>query len=114
MFHYKFIAALSSYTEGKMTHDKVFEALKWIYRTEQATDTRANLMPSKLEINMLTTNLANANVELHKMKALGGGSGRGNGDGRDGGGGRDDATRWGNGNCGAGMGSGGTNYQHSE
>jgi hypothetical protein len=39
MFCYKFIAACSAYNKGKMTHDKVFEALKLVYRTEQASGT---------------------------------------------------------------------------
>ncbi len=72
MPRYEFIAARSAYNNGKMTHDKVFEALKLFYRTEQAAGTWANLMSSKLEITMLTTNLAKANNELHKIKSLGG------------------------------------------
>ncbi len=71
-----------------MTHDKVFEALKLVYMTEQATGTWADLMPSKLEITMLTNNLAKANVKLHKMKLQGGGGGRGGGGGKGGGTGR--------------------------
>ncbi len=58
MFRYKFIAACSTYNEGKMTHDKVFEALKLVYRKEQAAGTWANVTPSKFEITMLTTNFA--------------------------------------------------------
>jgi hypothetical protein len=97
MFCYKFIAACSTYNKGKMTQNKVFEALKLLYRTEQATGNQTNLMPSKHEITMLTTNLAKANVELYKMKSLGGGGGRGGG------------TRRGNNNCGAEKGGGGGN-----
>ncbi len=108
MFCYKFIAACSAYNKGKMTQ-KFFEALKLVYRTEQASGTWANLMPSKLEITMLTTNLAKANVKLHKMKLLGGGGGRGSGGGRGGGGGRGNGTRRGKCNRGAGKGGGGTN-----
>jgi hypothetical protein len=70
MFCYEFIADHSAYNKGKMTQDEVFEALKMVYKTEQATGTWANLMPSKHKITMLTTNLAKANVELHKMKSL--------------------------------------------
>jgi hypothetical protein len=109
MFCYKFIAALSTYNKGKMTYDEVFEALKLVYRMEQAAGTWANLMPSKLEITMLTTNLAKANIELHKMKSLGGGGGRGNGGGRGGGSSRGCGTGRGNGNHAAEKGSGGTN-----
>ncbi len=58
-FHYEFISACSTYNKGKMTHDKVIEALKLVYRTEQVAGTWAVLMPSKFEITMLTTNLAN-------------------------------------------------------
>jgi hypothetical protein len=57
MFCYRFIAARSAYNKGKMTHDEVFEALKLVYRTEQVAGTWANLMPSKLDITMLTTYL---------------------------------------------------------
>ncbi len=64
MFCYEFIAARSAYNKGKMTHGKVFEALKLVYRMEQAAGTWTNLMPSKLEITMLTTNLAKANIKL--------------------------------------------------
>ncbi len=99
-FCYKFIVACFTYNKGKMTQDEVFEALKSVYRIEQATGTWANLMPSKHEITMLTTNLAKANVELHKMKSSGGGGGRGSGGGRSGG------TRRGNGNRGAEKGGG--------
>jgi hypothetical protein len=114
MFCYEFIAARSTYNKGKMTHDKVFEALKLVYRTEQTAGTWANRMPSKLEITMLTTNLAKANVELHKLKLLGGGGGRGGGGSRGSGGGRGGGTGRGNSNCGAGKGSGGTNNQDRE
>jgi hypothetical protein len=114
MFCYEFIAARSAYNKGKMTHDEVFEALKLVYRTEQAAGTWANLMPSKLEITILTTNLAKANVELNKMKSLGGGGGRGSGGCRGGGGGRGGGTGSGNGNCGAGMGSGSNNNEERE
>jgi hypothetical protein len=103
MFCYKFIAACSANNKGKMAQDEVFEALKLVYRMEQAAGTWADLMPSKHEITMLTTNLAKANVELHKMKLLGGGGGRGSGGGRGGDTGR------GNGNCGAEKGNGGGN-----
>ncbi len=48
MFCYKFIAVRSAYNKEMMTHDKVFEALKLVYRTEQADGTWADLMPSKL------------------------------------------------------------------
>ena len=109
MFCYKFIAACSTYNKGKMTHDEVFEALKLIYRTEQAAGTWANLMPSKLEITMLITNLAKANTELHKMKLSGGGGGRGGGGSRGGGGGRGSGPGRGNGNHAAEKGSGSTN-----
>jgi hypothetical protein len=98
MFHYEFIAARSAYNKGKMTQDEVFEALKLVYRTEQATGTWADLTPSKHEITMLTTNLAKANIQLHKMKSSSGGGGRG------GNGGRGGRTRRGNGNRGAGNG----------
>ncbi len=108
MFRYEFIAARSAYNKGKMTHDKVFKALKLVYRTEQAAGTWDNLMLSKLENTMLTTNLAKANVELHKMKLSGGGGGRGGGDGRGGG------NRRGNGNRAAKKGSGGTNNKDRE
>jgi hypothetical protein len=103
MFCYKFIEAHSTYKKEKMTKDEVFEALKLVYRTEQAAGTWTNLMPSKHEITMLTTNLAKANVKLHKMKSLGGGDGRG------GGGGRGSGTRRGNSNRGAEKGSGSGN-----
>jgi hypothetical protein len=114
MFHYKFIAARSAYNKGKMTNDEVFEALKLVYRTKQATGTWANLMPIKLEITMLTTNLAKANVELHKMKLLGGDGGRSGGGNRGGRGGRGGGTRRGNGNCGAEKGSSSTNDEECE
>jgi hypothetical protein len=39
MFCYKFIAACSAYNKGKMTQDEVFEALKLVYRAEQAAGT---------------------------------------------------------------------------
>ncbi len=42
---------------------------------------------------MLTTNLAKANVKLHKMKLSGGGGGRGGGCGRGGGTGRGNGNR---------------------
>ena len=86
-----------------MTQDEVFEALKMVYRMEQAAGTWADLMPSKHKITMLTTNLAKANIELHKMKLSGGGGGRGSGGGRGGGIGR------GNGNCGVKKGGCGGN-----
>jgi hypothetical protein len=111
---YKFIAACSAYNKGKMAHDEVFEALKLVYRTEQATCTWADLMPSKFEITMLTTNLANANIKLHKMKLLGGGGSRGSGGGRGGRGGRGGCTKRGNGNHWAWKGSGGTNDEDHE
>jgi hypothetical protein len=91
MFCYKFIAACSIYNKGKMTQDEVFEALKLVYRVEQATGTWANLMPSKHEITILTTNLAKANIKFH-MKSSGGGSGRVSGGGRGGGTGRDNSN----------------------
>jgi hypothetical protein len=109
MFCYEFIAARSAYNKGKMTHDKVFEALKLVYRTEQAAGTWANLMPSKVEITMLTTNLAKAKSKLHKMKPLDGSGGRGGFDGRGGGGGRGSSTGRGNGNHATKNSSGGTN-----
>jgi hypothetical protein len=96
MFCYEFIATCSTYNNGKMTQDKVFEALKTVYKREQAAGTWANLMPSKHTITMLTTNLAKANIELNKMKLLGSGGGRGGG-----GGGRGGGTRRSNSNCGA-------------
>ncbi len=107
IFHYEFIAARSADNKGKMTQDEVFEALKSVYRTEQAASTWANLLPSKHEITMLTINFAKANVKLHKMKLLGGGSGRGGGGGRGGG------TRRGNGNRGAEKGGGSGNNAES-
>jgi hypothetical protein len=63
---------------------------------------------------MLTTNLAKANVELNKMKLLGGGGGRGGGGSRDGDGHRGGSTRRGNANCGARKGCGGTNNEERE
>ncbi len=107
-FCYEFIAARSAYNKEKMTHDKVVEALKLVYRTEQAAGTWADLMPSKLdlEITMLTTNLAKANVKLLKMKLPGGG--------RSGGSGRGGSTGRGNGNHAAKKGSGSTNNKDSE
>jgi uncharacterized membrane protein len=89
-----------------MTQDEVFEALKMVYKMEQAAGTWADLIPSKHEITMLTTNLAKANVKLHKMDLSGGGGGRGGGGGNCGG--RGGSTRRGNGNRGAekGIGSG--------
>jgi hypothetical protein len=108
MFCYKFIAARSAYNKGKITHDKVFEALKLVYRMEQAAGTWADLMPSKIEITMLTTTLAKANVKLHKLKSSGGGRGRGGGGDRGGGCGRGGGTGRGNGNRAAKKGSGGT------
>ncbi len=109
MFCYKFIAARPAYNKGKMTHDdKVFAALKLVYRMEEAASTWANLIPFKLEITMFTTNLAKANIKLHKMKSSGGDGGRG------GGGGRDSGTGRGNGNHAAGKGSGGTNDKDRE
>jgi hypothetical protein len=111
MFCYKFIAACSAYNKGKMTHDKVFEALKSVYRTEQAAGTWANLMPSKHEITMFTTNLAKANIKLLKIKLSGGGGGRGSGGSRGSGGGRDSGGGRGSG---TGRGSGGTNYKDCE
>ncbi len=96
-----------------MTHDEVFEALKSVYKMEQAAGTWADMMPSKLEITMLTTNLAKANVELHKMKLLAGCGGRGGGGSRGGGGGRGSGTQRGNNNRGAGKGGGsGNNAEH--
>ncbi len=68
-----------------MTQDDVFEALKMLYKMEQAAGTWADLMPSKHEITILTTNLAKANVKIHKMKLLGGDGGRGGGGGNGGG-----------------------------
>jgi hypothetical protein len=114
MFCHKFIAAHCAYNKGKMTHDEVFEAPKLVYRTKQATGTWVDLMRSKLEITMLTTNLAKANTELHKMKLSGGGGGRGGGGSRGGGGGRGGGTRRGNGNHGSRKGSGGTNNEDCE
>jgi hypothetical protein len=70
---------------------------------EQVTGTWADLMPSKHEITMLTTNLAKANIKLDKIKLLGIGGSRGGGGGRGGGTGR------GNGNCGAERVGGGGN-----
>jgi hypothetical protein len=66
IFPYEFIATCSTYNKVKMTQDEVFEALKLVYRTEQVAGTWANLMPSKHEIVMLTTNLTEANIELHR------------------------------------------------
>jgi hypothetical protein len=114
MFCYEFIAARSAYNKRKMTHDKVFEALKLVYTMEQAAGSWANLMPSKLEITMLTINLATANVELHKLKSLGGGSGRGRGGSRGSGGGRGGSTRRGNSNQAAKKSSDGTNNKDHE
>jgi hypothetical protein len=81
---------------------------------EQATGTWANLIPSKLEITMFTTNLAKANVELNKMKLSGGGGSRGGGGGRGSGGGSGGGTGRGNGNRGAGKGGGGSNNEEHE
>jgi hypothetical protein len=114
MFCYEFIAARSAYNKGKMTHDEVFEALKLVYRTAQASGTWANLMPSKFEITMLTTNLTKANAKLHKMKLSGGVSGRGSGGSRGGGGGRGSGPERGNGNHAAKTGSGGTDNKDHE
>jgi hypothetical protein len=98
LFCYEFIAARSAYNKGKMSQDEVFEALKTVYKMEQAAGTWANLMPSKHKVTMLTTNLAKVNVELlHKMKLLGSGGGRGGGG--DSGGGRGGDTGRGNINC---------------
>jgi hypothetical protein len=36
---YEFIAARSAYNKGKMTQDKVFKALKTVYKMEQAAGT---------------------------------------------------------------------------
>ncbi len=69
-FCYEFIAARSAYNKGKMTRDEVFEALKLVYRMEQAAGIWANLMPSKFEIIMLTTNLAKANTCSPRSKSL--------------------------------------------
>jgi hypothetical protein len=104
MYCYEFIATCSTYNKGKMIQDEVFEALKMVYKIEQAAGTWANLMPSKYKITMLTTNLAKkANNELKKMKLQGSGGGRGGGGDRGGG------TRRGNCNCGAKKGGGGGN-----
>jgi hypothetical protein len=64
MFCYEFITARSTYNNEKINKDEVFEALKLVYRMEQAAGTWANLMPSKHEITIITTNLAKANVKL--------------------------------------------------
>ncbi len=114
MFCYEFIAACSAYNKGKMTHDKIFEALKSVCRTEQAAGTWADLMPSKFEITMLTTNLAKANAKLQKMKLLGGGGSRGGGGRRGGGGDRGRGTGRGNGNHAAKKSSGGINNKDRE
>jgi hypothetical protein len=97
-----------------MTHGEVFEALKLVYWMEQAAGTWANLMPSKLEITILTTNLAKANIKLIKMKLLGGGGSKGGGGGRDSSGDRGGSTGRGNSNRGAGKGGGGTNNEECE
>jgi hypothetical protein len=113
-FCYEFIAARSAYNKGKMTHDKVFETLKLVYRTEQAAGTWADLMPSKFEITMLTTNLANANAKLHKMKASGGGGSRGSGGSMGGSGGRGSSPGRGNCNHATKKSSGSTNDKDCE
>jgi hypothetical protein len=97
-----------------MTHDEVFEALKLVYRMDQAAGIWADLMPSKLESTMLTTNLAKANIKLHKMKLLVGGGGRGDGGSRGSSGGRGSGTGRSNNNWAAEKGSGGTNNKDCE
>ncbi len=85
-----------------------------LLRTEQAAGIWADLMPSKLEITMLTTNLSKANIELLKMKSSSGGGGKGGGGGMGSGGGRGGGTGRGNGNRGARKGSGDTKDQDRE
>ncbi len=55
MCHYKFISSRSNYNKGAMTMEEVFEALKTVYKSEQAAGTWSDLMPTKHEITMLTT-----------------------------------------------------------
>jgi hypothetical protein len=76
-----------------MTQDEVFEALKMVYKMEQAAGTWADLMPSKHEITMITTNLAKANNKLNKMKSSGSGGSRGGGGDRGGGTGKGNGNR---------------------
>ncbi len=47
IYCYELIAACSAYNKGKMTQDEVFEALKMVYKMEQAAGTWANLLLSK-------------------------------------------------------------------
>ena len=55
MCRYEFIPSRSNYNKGAMTMEEVFEALKTVYKSEQATGTWSDLMPTKHEITMLTT-----------------------------------------------------------
>ena len=55
MCHYEFISSRSNYNKGAMTMEEVFEALKTVYKSEQAAGTWSDLMTTKHEITMLTT-----------------------------------------------------------
>jgi hypothetical protein len=79
MFRYEFISSRSNYNKGAMTMQEVFEALKTVYKSEQAAGTWSNLMPTKHEITMLTTTLNKTKSELNKLKSSSNGGGRGTG-----------------------------------
>jgi hypothetical protein len=48
MFCYEFISSCSNYNKEAMTMQEVFEALKTVYKSEQAAGTWSDLMPTKL------------------------------------------------------------------
>jgi hypothetical protein len=79
MFRYEFISSRSNYNKGAMTMQEVFEALKTVYKSEQAAGTWSDLMPTKHEITMLTTTLNKTKLELDKFKSSSHGGGRGTG-----------------------------------
>ncbi len=79
MICYEFISSRSNYNKGVMTMQEVFEALKMVYKSGQATGTWSNLLPTKHEITMLTTTLNKSKSELDKLKLSGHGGGRGTG-----------------------------------
>ncbi len=79
MFHYEFISSRSNFNKRVMTMQEVFEALKTVYKLEQATGTWSNLMLTKYEITMLTTTLNKTKSEPNKLKSSGHGGGRGTG-----------------------------------
>jgi hypothetical protein len=79
MFCYQFISSCSNYNKGAMTMQEVFEALKMVYKSEQAAGTWSNLISTKHEITMLTTTLNKTKTELDKLKSSGHGGGRGTG-----------------------------------